>query len=283
LSLWNKNPADPNAGQMPVSAIATAALTGPTNVAEGELKLPIGVSEKIFLRPCTELIEFSPTPSSCAGWQNFSYPSNANELEKTFLGVIQSHTSKDYCDGCVDNLTLGNEWLQTNFDLNKTPTARLIPETTAPIYFNFTGGDVASLFTGVSLDGSYDTGLAPGGTPAGNYGNVIKSNGDPTTNRSNPALFETLFDYFRYRDGDNNPMEWSATVPVYEDNSIGYDCTNPTGSLKIIYFSKIIVTMPNPPPDKTITVHWDCNQSVITGRGGGAGGNLKGSIPNLVE
>jgi hypothetical protein len=42
--------------------------------------------------------------------------------------------------------------------------------------------------------------------------------------------------------------------------------------------------MPNPPPDTSVSVWVDCNQSFVEGRGGGGNfGNLKGTIPNLVE
>jgi hypothetical protein len=48
-------------------------------------------------------------------------------------------------------------------------------------------------------------------------------------------------------------------------------------------FVTIKVLMPNPPPDKTIDVYIDCEDSVTEGRGGGGSGPLKGSIPQLVE
>ncbi|MGD8893956.1 MAG: hypothetical protein PVF94_13085, partial [Desulfobacterales bacterium] len=74
---------------------------------------------------------------------------------------------------------------------------------------------------------------------------------------------------------------WTATAPVYEDNC---PCDNPNTQRTIKGFAQVTVRMPNPPPDSTVTATVDCNWTAIVARGGGGTfGNLKGTIPSLVE
>ena len=88
------------------------------------------------------------------------------------------------------------------------------------------------------------------------------------------------------RDDDNDNRIWSATIPVYADSTV---CDNPNGLTTIVGFANIQIIMPCPPPgvgcdSSTVQVRVDCNFSVIEGRsGGGQYGNLRGSIPALVE
>jgi hypothetical protein len=249
---------------MDVSAVATAALTGPATVAEGELKTPFGLSENVFPNDCSEEIIFSPTTDSCAGWHNFFDPANANAMDRKLLGLIKGDG-----DGSENNTCLkepcGQAWLDTHFEMNSEPDAATTPEAANGDDFNFQGGNIASLFLGGVLDGTYD----------GAYdGGIID-------NPKKPAPFPALFDYFRYRDGDGDDDIWTATIPIYKD---GESCTNPTGAMEIVGFARITVKMPNPPPDTSVSVWVDCNQSFVEGRGGGGNfGNLKGTIPNLVE
>jgi hypothetical protein len=163
-------------------------------------------------------------------------------------------------------------------------------------FFEFQGGTISALFNGGKLDWAADR-VAPvmdGGDPPQQV--VID---DPI----HPAPFFAIFDYFRFRDGIDLPeggvsvdtdgdgdddltvtdpdAVWSATVPVYEDED---ECINPNDSLKIVGFAVIHVIMPNPPPDSTVTAKIDCNLTFIGGQGGGGTrGNVRGTIPNLVE
>ncbi len=249
---------------MDVSAVATAALTGPATVADKELKTPLGLSENVFPNDCSDEIIFSPTTDSCAGWHNFFDPANANAMDEKLIGLIKGDG-----DGSQDNSCLkepcGQAWLDTHFEMNSVPDDATTPEATKGDDFNFQGGNIASLFLGGVLDGTYDGAYA----------------GEVINNPKKPAPFPALFDYFRYRDGDGNDDIWAATIPIYKD---GETCTNPTGAMEIVGFAKIIVKMPNPPPDTSVSVWVDCNQSFVEGRGGGGNfGNLKGTIPNLVE
>ena len=173
--------------------------------------------------------------------------------------------------------------------------------------FDFQGGVISALFTGGRLDWEADAN--------GDYV-IPKYNipGDSTSGQvvlgddKHPASFFAIFDYMRFRDGidlplggldvdaDDDPTTgtngnemhitdsdavWSALVPVYEDNDV---CINPNSALKIVGFAVIHVVMPNAPPASTITAKIDCNLTFIGGQGGGGfSGNVRGTIPNLVE
>jgi hypothetical protein len=274
-----------------VGAVATAALTGTSHVDPGELKVPFGVSENI-MEDCTDLITFYPTQTSCAGWHNYGLNVNAAGMAENMLNIIQSHICGDGGDPCGTTteggypLESGADWLANNFDLNNTPEGLVTGgdegfDIGDPM--DHTGGADAKLFNGAVLDPSTE-----GGNNPDNYGTYT----DPSMNPKIPAPFFALFDYFRYRDGDldwyNQDTEtwipadqvWTATVPVYEDDP---DCVNPGRDMIITDFVTIKVLMPNPPPDKTIDVYIDCEDSVTEGRGGGGTGPLKGTIPQLVE
>ena len=253
-----------------VNVDATAALTASTTVEKGELKTPFGVSECIFPKPCTDLIQFSPTTDSCAGWHNFFDHADANRMDEKMIGLIKGDgDGSDWNgDGTVDNPCFlqpcGQTWLDHFFDMNKEPDTQITPAASSGDEINFQGGDIGSLFLGGVLNTDYN------GVDTGSV------NGD----EKHPAPFPALFDYFRYRDDDGDNSIWTATIPVYKDDVC---CTNPNTALEIAFFAKIVIRMPNPPPDKTVTVTLDCNNSYTPGRGGGGEGNLRGTIPNLVE
>jgi len=258
-----------------VRADATAALTGTKEVGPGELKIPFSISENV-MENCTDLITFSPTTDSCAGWHNFGDLVSGSKVADNLLGIIQEHDCVD-CgideNGDPMDLLSGAQWLELNFDLVHTPDPVVTGDDTGGFQsdteIDHSGGTISSLFTGAILDPS---------TNGGNDSYAIYT--DPSANPKIPAQFQALFDYFRYRDGDGDNSKWTTTVPVYEDLET---CINPSGDEKILYFVNIEVLMPNPPPDSTVSVYVDCNQSYTPGRGGGSMGPLKGTIPNLVE
>jgi hypothetical protein len=244
-----------------VSDMAIAALTGPATVDEGELKTPFGLSENNFPNNCTDVIAFSPTTDSCAGWHNFFDAINAHAMEEKLLGLIQGDDTE------YDGLINGEEWLEAHFDMNSAPDPEETPATSTGDEFEFQGGTISSLFLGGYLDSDYDDGNTAGTTL-----------GDA----KHPAPMIALFDYYRYRDGDGDNSVWTATIPVYEDSEDG--CENPNTDLTIIGFAEIVVFTTDPPPLSSLDVHIDCNLMVIDTRGGGGRyGNLKGTIPNLVK
>jgi hypothetical protein len=261
LSLFQGGVVDPAAGQVPVSAIATAALSGPSTAGEGELKVPIGLSVNNFPNNCTDLIELNPTPDSCAGWHNFFDNHNANFIGDKALSFIAGHPE-------------GQAWLEQYFDLNHAPVGTETPQVTAgQDQFDFTGGTVSSLFTGSTINWT------------GEYRN--QTDGTVDGNPRIPAPFIALFDFFRMRDSDSDDRIWTATIPVYADSA---ECDNPSGLTTIVGFADIEIIMPCPPPgsnecpSSTVRVNVDCDFHVIEGRsGGGQYGNLRGSIPALVQ
>ena len=249
-----------NINAVDVSADATAALTGPAFVEKGELKVPFSLSENNFPNNCTDPITFSPTAESCAGWHNFFDPVNASSMADKLLGLIQGDVQE------YEGLVSGSDWLDQNFDMNAPPDPEVTPEVATGDEFNHQGGTVASLFLGGRL---------------GNTDNDINLPDEIIGDAKHPAPFPALFDYFRRRDDDGNDSMWTATVPVYEDDDI---CENPNEAIPIVGFAMIEIHMPNPPPDSSVSVNVYCDLIFIDGRGGGgAFGNLKGTIPNLVE
>ncbi len=73
----------------PVSAVATAALTGQSTTGPGGLNIPIGISADWFERGyfCGQRIQFHPT-DSCAGWHTFDEsPSSASRLRRIMQGL----------------------------------------------------------------------------------------------------------------------------------------------------------------------------------------------------
>jgi hypothetical protein len=251
-----------------------AALTGPSFVDEGELKLPIGVSP---LLPCgLQDINFSPTNTSCAGWHNFFDPISGSAMADKLIGFIRADTSIDPTTDLPwvsqGNLSMidGETWLNTLYDMNpsQVPDPATTPVTTADeeTLFEFQNGEITGLFNGGYLDDA---------TYNGNAGTVL---GDD----KHPAPIMNLFDYFRYRDGDGDDSIWTATVPVYEDP--GPTCLPPNTDLVIIGFSTMIVTDVEAPPNQLFDADYLCDFKVINGRGGGTTyGNLRGTIPNLVR
>ena len=81
-----------------VSATATAALTGLSEINEGDLTIPVGISEEWFNRStsdgfCGQTIKFYPTSDEgCAGWTTFDrWPSSATQL-RNILGGLKDHS-----------------------------------------------------------------------------------------------------------------------------------------------------------------------------------------------
>jgi Flp pilus assembly protein TadG len=74
-----------------VSAMATAALTGQSTVAEGGLPVPFAISSEWWtFSSCNQPIKFYPTGSTegCAGWHTFDLNANASNLDNIINGLI---------------------------------------------------------------------------------------------------------------------------------------------------------------------------------------------------
>jgi Flp pilus assembly protein TadG len=277
---------------VPVNADATAALTAPIQVQEGEMKLPFGISERQFDDPeeiCEDEIEFSPTTDSCAGWHNFKDPINAADMKDKLIGFIRGHPLEDPTNPdpehpdqfCPAGLLCGDDWLDEKFDIESPPDAATTPETGPGDDYEFQGGTISALFTGGWLVWQGDDNDVPViDEAAGGRHKVIKADGEPG-HYHNPAILPALFDYFRMRDGDGKNEIWTTTIPVYRDDPV--NCLNPNEAIEIIGFATAVVRFPNPPPDSSVDINVYCDLTIVTGHGGGGEGPMKGSIPNLVE
>jgi len=280
-----------------VNADATAALTGPSIMEEGKMNLPIGISIWQFFEGCNpeepmnsllicdKLIEFSPTTDSCAAWHNFNDPINADAMKEKLLALIVGHDCPK-ADACPEgeDVTPGEDWLAAKFGENNPPDGVETDVTSVGgSSFFFQGGTISSLFNGKYLEWTNGDNPDPE-VPSDIKTEPVDLDGDGNQDVSGSgqiAPFLALFDYFRFRDGDGNNAVWTATAPIYEDSSC---CDNPNDYRLIEGFAKVEVRMPNPPPDSTVTANVSCDWTKIEARGGGVNiGNLKGTIPNLVE
>ena len=286
-----------NIATVNVVADATAALTAPTAVEEGELKTPFGISERMFDPPnCTDTIEFSPTTNSCAGWHNFFDPINAAKMKSKLLGfIVGDGQGVDVDeDGISDDCLLppcGEQWLLDNFghllpkvgedgyDPNPFPNGETTPEASEGDYFEFQGGAISSLFNGWYVSNpdvdvmEIKTDIYAGGFEA-------------------PAAIVNLFDYFRRRDDDGDDAVWTTTIPVYKEiNAPEVEgCANPNTDLEIVGFAEIQVLTINakdvvaPEIPREVSVSINCEKYFLPVRGGGGSiGFTRGTIPNLVE
>ena len=274
---------------VPVNADATASLTAPTGVAPGELKLPVGISINHF--PCppegglSPEINLSPT-DSCAGWHNFFDAINANAMKWKLMGFIKEDPYQPPDQPPEDPIECalppcGGPWLIDKFGWTQAQVDALdsaVPdETDDGDSFEFQGGDIAALFTGAVLlwqgEGDVEPVLIDPEDPESDQ----MIDGNPT---HPPAAIIALFDYFRFRDGDGDDSIWTATIPIYEDEE---SCINPNTLIGLEGFTEIIVFNVTPTPDNNFDVFIDCDMKVIHARGGAGPGEVKGSIPNLVE
>ena len=297
-----------------VKADATAALTGPSEVGPGKMRLPIGLSLRQFFDPdgkpksgvCGQLIKLSPTKDSCAGWHNFFSKSGASFISENLFTFIDQHPyDLEEPPGPDEECELepcGTAWFTKFFPgYDKTPGGTLTDLTKTEVDdYNFSGGSIGDLFTGERINWP-----VPGDQASWSVSDAwILANGNPSSQGKSPAPFPALFDYLRFRDNESSPyyldannngiddagdikdpdLVWTTTAPIYDEDLTATDCTNPGGPIKIKGFATVHVIMPNPPPDKTVNVIVECDFTVIHARGGGGiVGNIKGDIPNLVE
>ena len=257
-----------NVNTMDVTATATAALSGQGQTEEGELILPIGISEFWFENPewCDDSIKFSPTkdPDACAAWNSYTYdPPNDNTL-RNILAENPNYPS---------------------------------PATTAgDTIFNFIGGNLSQqTFTNMLLlykDKGYDVKkYSKNFEPA-----ATNSDGSPVTgsllekdhaNKENtePLIDPKTGDQQTYPDEADTPRVnhvWETSVVVYGWSN----CDNPNTAIPIVGYAPVrIETVYDAGNDgKYISGQVICGKiSEDDIRGGGAYYGIKGSIPGLVQ
>ncbi len=107
-----------------ITATATAALTGPSEIEECELFMPVGISAAWFEFMnddrgtfCDQDIQFYPTGdmTGCAGWHTFDYwPSNAAKLAQLLEDKVTGDCSDGYTNG--DQLVFTGGTVASAFD-----------------------------------------------------------------------------------------------------------------------------------------------------------------------
>ncbi|MDT8380432.1 MAG: TadE/TadG family type IV pilus assembly protein [Desulfotignum sp.] len=276
-----------------VVTIATAALSGIGKVDPGVIKAPFGISENHLCNAGS--LQLSPTQTSCMGWHNYIDPMNASNLSNKMFEVILG-TDVDPDDLVVD----GEVWLETHFEAfytsnwfqNQIDTGISIPPLKVGDAIEVQGG-VSSTLLG------------------GDYYNTWVDIGDPQDPSqaldlmTGPVPFLTLFDYFRFRDGDelgddlnadgtitlcdgNNyyPDEiWTTVLPIFKE-TVEIGCSNPTNATArtIEGFAYVQIIVPDRSDPGQLKICYDCDWVVEHGRGSGVNlSNVKGSIPSLVE
>ena len=234
------------------TASATAALTGKSTAAPGEIQIPVGIASYWFTHnSCNDHIKFSPTndPDACAGWNSFNYtPSNDNRIRQ----ILQENPSY------------------------------ISPRTTAgDTVFDFIGGDLSTNTFNAMLDlyQKYGYDVDANGDP------ILGADGKPLSNANgNPAavpLYDDDGTRLLYNDGTpRNEHHWPTYVVVYDLD----DCSNPNADIQVVGFAQINMTDVLGPPDKLLEGVVLCDYiDPNDNRGGGGEYGVKGPIPGLVE
>jgi hypothetical protein len=264
---------------------AVAALSGQGKLDPGEVKLPIGVSERWFLdldddgEPdgCRDVIHLNDTGTACAGWHSYeTTPTNTTELNKQIFGtILEFNESNENLDFLSD---ADEEWLLANypsFQYNEGWAWLLVRYKDSPSalnYFTHSNPNSPIPFLTPGADANIDNFEFLGGVS----GTLFD---DPD------GALQALFDFFKVRDEIADPPAanedeiWRTTVPVYEDADDG--CINPTQSILIVGAADIIVKGINPAPANDVDIEITCSYNKL--RGAGGAGGVIGAIPNLVE
>ena len=276
-----------------VNADATAALTGQGTTGEGDLELPVGISECFFLPPeeaagcqdrgCNDFVQFSPAndPDSCAGWTSWEYGSNDITIRR-ILDEVDGYESPETAVGESAVNFIGGDLSTPTFDammhLYRRKGYDYDPVTDLPIRVDGEGKPVPGhLFPG---EGE--------GTPVGDGIPVPLYDEDGVTRleypaRTPPIDLENDPDP-RFYDSLNlvprNHHKWETMVVVYRST----DCANTNQTLDIVGYATILLTDVRGPPDKKLVGQIVCELiSSEPNRGGGGDYGTKGSIPGLVE
>jgi hypothetical protein len=228
---------DPADWQKRVVATATAALTGESTAGAGGLPIPLGISQIRADKGsfCGDNIILHPTKDSCAGWHTFESKTHSAEQLRTIIEDSLPAALRD------SKYKKDDPYISPPAEIYKTD-------------FNFTGGDIATVFDN----------------------------------------FEKLFNYMKTRDGDGSGSAmcqaqsgsklcdevWTTAVVIYQEN--GATCGNPQNDVVIVGFATMVIEEVVGPAGKTIYGKIACNYTE-PGRGGGGNYGTKGSIPGLVQ
>ncbi|MBW2572719.1 MAG: hypothetical protein JRE61_10305 [Deltaproteobacteria bacterium] len=254
-----------------VAADATAALTGQASAYEGDLLIPVGISnywydpshwtDKGF---CDQPIKFSPTGdiAGCAGWHIY--------------GDMESNPNPPTLNQILEGLTDGSF----------VPPAAEAGDSD----FAYTGGNLStSTFPNLqALFDHFKTQVYNAGQPIPLYydatdnNKLIRTWADPPeeVNLANPNHLPVL----DKEDGIDTPKDlydWEVRVVVYNYP----DCSNPNEVIEVVGFATAVlhaVNDSNDVPGNTVFAEVLCDR-IGGGRGGGGNYGTLGSIAGLVE
>lgn len=198
-----------------VGATACAALTGP---CEGKPTIPVGIAKGWFESEhgkatiCSDNIQMNDTNTSCAGWTNLT------------VGDKEANWKKDILPYMTESLS--------------------IPSVTAGNNYEFTGGQLPGLYTGLKT--------------------LFE---DPTYDTANKKIVA------------GKVVEWNTAVIVYDAN-----CgENPHGGMLMDGFATITITGVQDTPPMTIFGHLACGMATTDPGGCAAYGTYSYNQPRLVR
>jgi hypothetical protein len=280
--------------EVPLWAIATAAMTGQGTTQEGELLFPVTLSEYFFegdASRCNDYIKFSPTDStSCGGWTTWDDKSSSALLRKILDG-----------DNVSPAMTAGDDRIWTTggdvaaaFPNMMALFQKMGCATTDGGFPDGSGDplartDLAVAMPGLDLDDNgcvdWDEARGMGIEGAAKSPYPWLEDGEqayyPDWDKLSGAAYEDDLDAPRYF------HRWETSVPVYDYAEGGADeCSNPGSRTKwlITGFAPVVITDVIGPPDNTIIGRVLCDRvSNEDNRGGGGNYGIKGPIPGLVR
>jgi len=267
-----------NISEIEVEKSATAALTGQAETLEGEVEIPVGISDWFFKDGgrCGDEIIFHPTDESCAGWNRFDmWPASDSKI---------GNLIDDIRDGdVVSPITISGDTVFNfiNGDLSQQTFASLL------LLFMDRGYDVLK-----DDANDPDKNLWDDDVRAASYdleGNPIKGSlplDHPDYDKIKVLTDEegnTLY-YDEDKTMERHVHRWDTTVVVYHNDKDTEKCGPPEVSMKVVGYAKVSITDVQDAPNKKIVGHVLCNLiSVEPTHGGGPPLGILGSIPNLVE
>jgi len=246
---------------------AVASLSGQGETVEGEVEIPVGISDYFFIDPdrCRDDIYFSPTDYSCAGWNVFDQEKvNDADFRELLDDMIADNYTPPATTIWEDEFNfIGGKLSENSFD----KFLLLFRERGKDYYINAQGDEV---YIKETDDPSLRVPIGEDGTT-----NISESNPQALW----PAPFDTEPRYLH---------KWPTKAIVYHNkdhDEIGEGkCYNPSGDQPIVGYVKVTIYDVFSSPEKTIKGKVDCDfVPPDPTHGGGGPFGVWGSIPNLVQ
>jgi Flp pilus assembly protein TadG len=263
----------------PVSALATAAMTGQGTTEEGELVIPVTLSSWFWEEdnPCNEYIRFNPTndPRSCGGWTTFfTTPSSVPPMRDLLDEVVETPEVIAHQDTIVlfgGNMATVFDNMLTMFKRNgcaTTNTGTLGSEDFRPY---LSEEDVAFRAAAEAAEVFVEDGCV----------DWREVQHHPQAVEWEEPDNQGVMVQGEYPDGTLRYYhKWETTVPVYDRD----DCSNPNQTELVVGFTSVIITDVSGPSLQQIDGLVVCDRiSEEDNRGGGGEFGLKGPIPGLVR